>query len=396
MGSPLKRIARSAPARLARVPSDTARAVIAHASARSRDGADAPPLRLGVATSMGLDEAVVGLMKSPRMFPSRDEFPQFAEALAIAWTEALRRDWVTKPHTFHLAPPPGEPAAAHVKKALGGYESVRFASGFEMPEGLAGFDAWREWPNRDLARMRVLRHGEPRPWVIAIHGIGMGRSQLDFRTLPVRRLHHELGYNVVLPVLPAHADRAPGPIGTEFMTKNLMQTIACTAQSVWEVRRMIGWIRETDPGQPIAVTGISLGGLITALVGSVEPGLSRAVAAFPVVDVQWVIRRHAPPTVAHWARNFGLQGSVADEVSRVINPLAMAAATPPERLRLIAGSADRFTGTGGARRLGRHWGIETQWVDSGHLTGIMRAGGLMVDNLRDLEPPMVRPLVAVS
>ena len=101
--------------------------------------------------------------------------------------------------------------------------------------------------------------------------------------------------------------------------------------------------------------GQSLGGLVAALVASLDPDLACAIAGVPVVDLPDLFRRHSPPAIARRAQQFGVLGSVADDVHRVVSPLAMSCVVAPERRYIFAGLGDRMSTFGQAHRLWLHW-----------------------------------------
>jgi len=56
--------------------------------------------------------------------------------------------------------------------------------------------------------VRLLRQRDTsRPWVVCLHGFGMGSSRMDINTLWANRLHAKVGYSVAVPVLPLHGRR---------------------------------------------------------------------------------------------------------------------------------------------------------------------------------------------
>src|SRR5205814_25034 len=79
-------------------------------------------------------------------------------------------------------------------------------------------------------------------------------------------LHEDLGLNVVFPVLPLHGVRGDGlPQHAAFPGEDVMDNVHGIAQSVWDVRRLVRWAA-SQSDQPVGVTGVSLGGFVTALV----------------------------------------------------------------------------------------------------------------------------------
>src|SRR5207237_8452312 len=98
-------------------------------------------------------------------------------------------------------------AQAAVRTSLGmRWEQITFPASPTLPASLAGPWAAANGHTIGPASMRVLRHDEPRPWVIVVHGAQQGNN-LDLRLLRVRHLHHARGFNVALPVLPLHGPR---------------------------------------------------------------------------------------------------------------------------------------------------------------------------------------------
>ena len=69
---------------------------------------------------------------------------------------------------------------------------------------------WLSYTANDREYALMLRHKEPRPWLVCVHGAEMGRAALDLTLFRAWHLHEDLGLNVVLPVLPMHGPRATG------------------------------------------------------------------------------------------------------------------------------------------------------------------------------------------
>ena len=58
---------------------------------------------------------------------------------------------------------------------------------------------------------------------------------------------------------------------------HVARAVHATAQAVWDVRRLLSWIRSQQPDSPIGLNSISLGGYVTSLVASLEDGLTCAI-----------------------------------------------------------------------------------------------------------------------
>ena len=110
----------------------------------------------------------------------------------------------------------------------------------------------------------MLRHKEPRPWLVCVHGAEMGRAALDLTLFRAWHLHKDLGLNVVLPVLPMHGPRGRGlPKGAVYPGEDVMDNVHATAQAVWDVRRLLSWIRAQQPESPIGLNSISPSGAMS-------------------------------------------------------------------------------------------------------------------------------------
>jgi dienelactone hydrolase len=170
----------------------------------------------------------------------------------------------------------------------------------------------------------VLRHrgSEPRPWLVCIHGFGMGKPMMDFTAFKVRRLHRDLGLNLVLPVLPTHGPRASGGFsGTEMMGFDLINAVHGLTQAVWDIRRLITWVR-AQGATSVGLYGISLGGYTTALTAGIEDDLDLAIAAIPPSDLPALVAHHAPASLRRRAQRYRILGEHASHLHRVVSPLA--------------------------------------------------------------------------
>ena len=93
-------------------------------------------------------------------------------------------------------------------------------------------------------------------------------------------LHEDLGLNVALPVLPMHGPRKRG-LPRVRASRVRIRSTTCTPplRSVWDVRRLLSWIRSQEPESPIGLNSMSLGAYIASLVASLEDGLSSRSSA---------------------------------------------------------------------------------------------------------------------
>ena len=181
-----------------------------------------------------------------------------------------------------------------VKGRRRSHERIVFDSGYRPYPGEPGRKRWLSYSANDREYALMLRHKEPRPWLVCVHGAEMGRAALDLTLFRAWHLHEDLGLNVVLPVLPMHGPRGRGlPNGAVYPGEDVMDNVHATAQAVWDVRRLLSWIRAQQPESPIGLNSLSLGGYVTSLVASLEDGLTCAILGVPVADLIELRGRHA-------------------------------------------------------------------------------------------------------
>jgi hypothetical protein len=313
------------------------------------------------------DEIVLLGLRARRPVSYPEAFERINREVTAALDFYGRKGWLDDPERFFAPPPPlTDVTVRQVKNFSRSYERIAFESGYRPHYGEPGRKRWLTYAanNREYALM--LRHKEPRPWVVCVHGAEMGRAQLDLLLFRAWHLHNDLGLNVVLPVLPMHGPRGRRlPTGAVFPGEDVMDNVHATAQAVWDVRRLLSWIRAQEPGSPIGLNGISLGGYVTSLVASLEDGLMCAILGVPVVDLIALLGRHAGLD-----RNDPRRHTVelAEPIGRMISPLSLAPRVPVQGRFIYAGVADQLVHPREqVIRLWEHWGKpEIVWYRGGH------------------------------
>jgi hypothetical protein len=292
-----------------------------------------------------------------------------AEAEAQSALELYgERGFLADPASFHPSPPPVErPTARPDRTRKLRYERLSFDSLYEPFDGEPGRERWLSYAANRRARAWVLRHpGAPRPWLVCVHGTSMGKPGMDLALFRARWLHEDLGLNLVFPVLPLHGPRGDGlPPHASFPGEDVMDNVHGIAQSVWDVRRLVRWAA-SQGDSPVGITGVSLGGFVTAIVAGLEPGLACAVLGVPAVDLIDLIDHHSTrgrdPQYLHML-------DLARQVGVVVSPLSFPPVVPPERRFIYAGLADRLAHPRHqVGRLWEHWGRpEVLWYKGGHV-----------------------------
>jgi hypothetical protein len=283
-----------------------------------------------------------------------------------------RHGWFDDPASYYEAPPPlREKDVDVVPDRLGRLkiERLTFASGYTPRADEPGIERWEHYKHNHTAHAWVLRHrGGDRPWLVINHGASMGWTLADLTVFRAARLHHDLQLNLVFPVMPFHGPRARrSPLTMQLPVEDPVDTVHAIAQSVWDTRRLITWIRGQSD-QPIAVHGLSLGTFPASLVAAVEPDLASLTVGVPAVSLSDLYVHHLPARLRRRPEIIEFVEDSKDLLS-VVSPLSVEPLVPRDRRFVYAASDDRVTDpVSQAHRLWVHWDRpEILWFRGGHV-----------------------------
>lgn len=268
------------------------------------------------------------------------------------------RGWFTEPAAYHLDPPPLErPESRSQSHGRWRTEFLSFESGYEPRPDEPGRDLWLSYKENRTAHAWVLRHpGEPRPWLVCLHGIRMSTLGGCLSLFPPEYLYEELGLNLLMPVLPFHGPRRSGLIGgRSVFSGDVMSVLHTGGQAVWDIRRLVSWLRESQDAPAIGVSGYSLGGYVSALLASLERDLDCAIAGNPAVDPIRLYWNNALAIAIHSLKAQGVYQETLEDLMRPVSPLSLAPVVPIERRAIVAGVVDRVVPPIEAYSLWRHW-----------------------------------------
>lgn len=328
---------------------------------------------LALATEAFRDEVVLLGLRGRRPVSDLAVFERINAEVAKALEFYGKRGFLEDSAKFFATPPPLTEVTVLSKEGRRrNHDRIRWESGYKPLRGEPGRDRWQSYHANDRAYAVLLRHAEPRPWLVGVHGAEMGRAGLDLWLFRARHLHEEYGLNVVLPVLPLHGPRSRGlPKGAVFPSEDVLDTLHAGAQGVWDVRRLISWIRAQEPESPIGLNSISMGGYIASLVASLEDDLSCAILGVPVADVVQLLGRHSglDRTDPRWQTV-----ALAEPLGKMASPLALQPRVPMRGRFIYGGIADQVVHPRRqVVRLWEHWGKpEIVWYRGGH-TGFFQA-----------------------
>lgn len=334
-----------------------------------------PVRSIGLAAQVAIDDAILASMtlRLPALLSSEQDRVRHEVHAA---RELFRdRGWLDRPAEYHETPPPlTDPQIRRAKSYNLEYEHLQFSSGYEPRTEEPGRDRWVSRIANRTAHAWILRHAaEPRPWLVCIHGYEMGFPALDLLAFRAAQLHFQEGLNVILPVLPLHGPRRFGRSGEGFLAGEFVDTVHAEAQAMWDIRRLLSWVRTQSPPR-VGVYGLSLGGYNTALLACLDSDLSCAIAGIPATDFSRLAWRHAARLAILYAERRGLIHDEVSEVMRVVSPLVLEPQVRKERRYLFAGVADRLVPSEQVRDLWIHWERpRIVWYQGAHVTFRMHA-----------------------
>jgi pimeloyl-ACP methyl ester carboxylesterase len=318
---------------------------------------------------MGLVAAAAGdelLLASFQQLHAPADEETFALTLdeSRALVEYLERQGALRaPETVHPAP-----LAARLRERSSRVARVRFGhatyeSSYRPDPSMPGAARYAEDTRNDTVHAWMLRQSKAAPWIVCVHGAGMGDPIADLVAFRAASLH-AAGFNVAIPVLPHHGPRGMGRFTLAFPSDDPARNLHGAAQAIADVRALLAYI--ASGGEPAVLYGISLGAYVAAAAAALEPRLAGVIVGVPVVDIPDLMRTHAPARFARHPRFADLY-EVARRLDPVTSPLGLPAPSVGVR-RIWAGRADRLVRRRQVARLATHWATpEVSWYAGGHL-----------------------------
>ena len=316
---------------------------------------------------MLVDEAMLRAITF-RSAPDPDLVARTSAEVAEALRSFEANGWIAAPATYHRQPPPAGGIRERRTRSGGvRYTKLTWPDGYEVRPGEPGAERYGRYRSNRIAHLSLLEHREDRPWLLCVHGFGMGSSGLDLRAFRGLHLHRDLGLNVAFVTLPFHGkrriDRSPLP---KVPGVDVLDNVHAFEQAIWDVRQALALLR-TRTAQPIGLMGLSLGGGIAASVASIDQPHA-VVLLVPAVDL--------PTLFADAAARAGgdVEGLELLERSRPlmapVSPLSLTPNVPVERRAIVAGTLDKFARPSTqAVALWRHWDQPAlHWYHGGHVS----------------------------
>jgi len=221
-----------------------------------------------------------------------------------------------------------------------------------------------------------------RPATVVLHILG---SDFPLSRYYAARLA-DRGVAALFVKLPYYGERrptdGPGPVPKKFLSDDIARTMRSMRQGVCDVRRAVRWLAsrpEVDPDR-LGVTGISLGGIVSSLVVSIDPEVRSGallLAGGDLANVLWEMPETAPFRKA-WADE-GKTLADLKALTGPYDPLTYAAGMKGKRVLMIDGAVDEVIPPASARALWEAGGRPPIiWYDCGHYS----AAGFLLPAIR--------------
>ncbi len=225
------------------------------------------------------------------------------------------------------------------------------------------------------------RHDDgPRPTLCVIHGFGASPYLLNSAFFALPWLYGK-GYDVLLYLLPFHGPRRDprsAVNGSGLFAHGPSHFNEALLQAVHDFRIFLDHLEASGAPQ-FGVTGLSLGGYVTALLAAVEDRLSVAIPNAAVVSIPKLVPHYFPASAGLLISSLlhGIPLGEAERSVAVHSPLNYPPLLPKDRLMIIGGLGDRLAPPEQSRLLSEHWDEpRLHWYPGNHLLHVNRAAYL--------------------
>ena len=223
--------------------------------------------------------------------------------------------------------------------------------------------------------------GGRRPAVVVLHILG---ADFALSRYYAARLA-DRGVAALFLKLPYYGERRLAGGNQRFLSTDVGRSTLSMRQGVCDVRRGASWLAnqpEVDPGK-LGVTGISLGGITSALAAAVDPALNRGVFLLAGGGLDEILWEMDEPEARRYRTRWLAEGKTRADLKALtipLDPLTYADRLIGKKILMMAGNVDEVVPPSSARALWLASGRPPiRWFDSGHYS----AAGFLLPGLRE-------------
>jgi alpha-beta hydrolase superfamily lysophospholipase len=225
------------------------------------------------------------------------------------------------------------------------------------------------------------RHDDgPRPTLCVIHGFGASPYALNSAFFALPWLYSK-GYDVLLYLLPFHGPRRDllsVVNGSGLFAHGPSHFNEAMLQAVHDFRIFVDHLEAAGVTQ-VGVTGLSLGGYVSALLAAAEPRLRVVIPNAPVTSIPRLIPDYFPASLGVAAASIAHRTPLrlVEEALAIHAPLNYPRVMDKERLMIIGGRGDRLAPPEQSVLLWEHWGRpRLHWYPGNHILHVNRGAYL--------------------
>lgn len=233
--------------------------------------------------------------------------------------------------------------------------------------------AYSRHSNNAVATAQHWRHddGGGRPTLVVIHGFGASPAWFNASFFELADVFSE-GWDVLLYKLPFHGSRRGrfAPLnGIELVSHGMAHLIEAVLHAVYDLRVFLNHL-DAQGSERIGLTGLSLGGYVTALAAAVDERLDFAAPNAAVVDLPRVLKGWFPANLT--LETLRVLGRLPFETFAgalaLTSPLSYEPMVPKSRRLIVAGLGDRLAPPEQSLLLWEHWGRpRIEWFPGSHV-----------------------------
>jgi dienelactone hydrolase len=227
----------------------------------------------------------------------------------------------------------------------------------------ANHTVWGRW-------VRPVRRAAQRPRLVYLHGFMQPETPIEEVTL-LTTLATRLGVEVVQVQPPYHGRRRPRGSrfdGELYWTADVVRSLEALRQSILDARTVLAWLLDQDD-RPVGVTGLSLGGALTAALTCLEPRFAFSIPLIGHMDLAAILA-DVPVLegVRHELAALGFGPAQLGALFERFGWNELPPAIPRERIHIFAAREDHFFRPERVEAMWRRWGEpRIDWYPCSHM-----------------------------